>query len=102
MPNTSIKVPVELRDRLSELARRGHTTLAAAITHALDVAETHDFWEQVRASMPERGSVGAGEFAESFRAGSSAPRSGPAPEPGDLDQTLSDGLDPDEARSDVL
>lgn len=102
MPNTSIKVPVELRDRLSELARRERTTLAATITHALDVAETADFWERVRASMPERGPVGTGEPAESCRAGSSAPRSGPTPEPDDLDRTLSDGLDPHEDWSDVL
>lgn len=84
MSNTSIKVPVELRDRLSELARRRHTTLAATISHALDVAETADFWERVRASMPERPLIGVTGVDEV------------------LDRTLSDGLDPDEDWSDVL
>lgn len=82
MPNTSIKVPVELRDRLSALARRQHVTLAAAITRALDVAEAAEFWEQVRTSMPERSDDGA--------------------EADGLGRTLSDGLDREEDWSDVL
>ncbi|HEU0190491.1 MAG TPA: hypothetical protein VFR17_04375 [Mycobacterium sp.] len=83
MPTTSIKVPVELRDRLSALARRQRMTLAAAITHALDVAESTEFWERVRASMPERPSPGSASAD-------------------DLDRTLADGLDPDEDWGDVL
>jgi DNA-binding transcriptional regulator/RsmH inhibitor MraZ len=82
MPNTSIKVPIELRDRLSALARRRHVTLAAAITHALDIAERAEFWEQVRTSMPERPPD--------------------TTEADDLGRTLTDGLDPDEDWSDVL
>lgn len=83
MPTTSIKVPVELRDRLSALARQRQITLAGAITHALDVAESTEFWERVRTSMPER------------HAADAAPVD-------DLDRTLADGLDPDEDWSDVL
>ncbi len=81
MPNTSIKVPVELRDRLSALARRQHVTLAAAITQALDVAEAAEFWEQVRTSMPERRSDAGDD---------------------EIGRTLSDGLDPEEDWSDLL
>lgn len=82
MPTTSIKVPVELRDRLSGLARRRQMTLAATIAHALDVAESTEFWEQVRTSMPERSLTDT--TAD------------------DLDRTLADGLDPDEDWSDVF
>lgn len=84
MPTTSIKVPVELRDRLSALARRRQMTLAATIADALDVAESTEFWERVRTSMPERPSAAATAAAD------------------DLDRTLADGLDPDEDWSDVL
>ena len=83
MPSTSIKVPVELRDRLSALARRRHATLAATINHALDIAEAAEFWERVRESMPERSATDPIEAC-------------------DLDRTLSDGLDPAENWSDVL
>lgn len=48
MAVTTIKVPAELRDRLSELARREHTTLAAVIAKLLDAAEAQAFWEAVR------------------------------------------------------
>lgn len=80
MPSTSIKVPVELRDRLSALARRRHATLAATINHALDIAEAEEFWQQVRDTMP----------------------AGPAVDQGESDRALSDGLDSDEDWSDVF
>ena len=48
MAVTTIKVPAELRDRLSELARREHTTLATVIAKLLDAAEERAFWEAVR------------------------------------------------------
>lgn len=83
MPNTSIKVPVELRDRLSAIARQQRVTLAAAITRALDVAETAEFWERVRTSMPERVPAQALDADEFGR-------------------TLADGLEPDEDWTDVL
>ncbi len=51
MATTTLKVPVELRDRLADQARRRGTTLAGAIAHALEVAEEHEFWEDVRATM---------------------------------------------------
>lgn len=45
---TTIKVPVELRDRLAARAQRQHTTLAGAIARALDESDERAFWEQVR------------------------------------------------------
>ncbi|GAA2294242.1 hypothetical protein GCM10009853_057790 [Glycomyces scopariae] len=48
---TTIKVPVELRDRVSRLARSQHVSMAAAIEHALDAAETEAFWAEFRAAM---------------------------------------------------
>lgn len=48
---TTIKVPIELRDRISKLARSQHTTMAGAVERALDAAETEAFWAEVRATM---------------------------------------------------
>lgn len=48
MTTTTIKVPVELRDRLAEVARRKNITMAAAIAQALDAAEEQRFWDAVR------------------------------------------------------
>ncbi|RRR97640.1 hypothetical protein [Glycomyces terrestris] len=48
---TTIKVPVELRDRISRLASSQHTTMAGAVERALDAAETQAFWAEVRATM---------------------------------------------------
>jgi hypothetical protein len=45
---TTIKVPREVRDRLAEVARAQHVTLATALVHALDRAEELDFWTAVR------------------------------------------------------
>jgi predicted transcriptional regulator len=83
MAMTTIKVPVELHDRLAVLARRGHTTLAGAIERSLDQADTAAFWEEMRATM------GTEQAALSRDAGH-------------LAATLSDGLDPAEDWSDVL
>lgn len=46
---TTIKVPRELRDRLSALARSQHTTLAGAITRILDEVDEQAFWAAIRA-----------------------------------------------------
>lgn len=54
---TTIKVPRELRDRLAQRASRSRTTLAEAISAALDESEEREFWAQVRqanASIPEQ------------------------------------------------
>lgn len=45
---TTIKVPVELRDRLAEVARRKNIPMAAAIAQALDAAEEQQFWDAVQ------------------------------------------------------
>jgi predicted transcriptional regulator len=85
MTSTTIKVPTELRDRLAELAKREHTTLAGAIARSLDRAETAAFWEDVRATMSgvdARGAVSA--EVERFA------------------DTLTDGLDPDEDWTGIL
>jgi hypothetical protein len=80
MPMTTIKVPVELRDRLAELARREHTSMADAVARALDSAEDAAFWSEVAATMgPQRPSLDAERVAGS----------------------LTDGLDPDESWDDV-
>jgi hypothetical protein len=83
MTMTTIKVPVELRNRLALQARREHTTLAGAIERSLDRADAAAFWEEMRATM------GVGQAALSRDARS-------------LAGTLADGLDPDEDWSDIL
>lgn len=41
---TTIKVSRELRDRIAERAHADHVSLAAAISHALDLADRQEFW----------------------------------------------------------
>lgn len=49
MPNpTTIRVPSDLRDRIAARARAKGTTLAVAITEALDASEDELFWSRVR------------------------------------------------------
>lgn len=81
MTTTTIKVPTDLRDRLAEVARREHTTLAGAIARSLDAAENAAFWEAVEETM-----------------GGSEPQR----EAEQLSGSLADGLDPDETWDDVL
>lgn len=85
MTSTTIKVPVELRDRIAELAKREHTTLAGAIALSLDRAETAAFWEDVRATM-------SGVETQAATTNDAE----------QLAATLTDGLDPDEDWTDVL
>ena len=58
---TTIKVPVELRDRLAVIARAQGTSLAGAIAHSLEVSEESSFWQQLDAAWadnpPVTGSV---------------------------------------------
>lgn len=85
MSTTTIKVPVELRDRLADLAKREGTTLAGAIERSLEKADAAAFWADVRATMGGADAqVAAALEAEQFSG------------------ALSDGLDPDEDWSDVL
>jgi predicted transcriptional regulator len=49
MTVTTIKVPIELRDRLAARAKHDNVTMARVITQALDEAEEREFWERVRA-----------------------------------------------------
>lgn len=51
MATTTLKVPVELRDRLAEKARRHGTTLAGAIAHALEADDEREFWDEVQETM---------------------------------------------------
>lgn len=84
MRSTTIKVPVELRDRLAAVAAREHITLAEAIRRSLDNAEEAAFWSDVSATMGAPAeTVGRQAEAEQFR--------------GDL----ADGLDPTENWDDV-
>lgn len=85
MPTTTLKVPVELRDRLAEQARRHGTTLAGAIARALEAAEEREFWDEVRKTMSTPGARQE-LIAESERFAS----------------TLRDGTEPDEDWSDLL
>ncbi|WP_158299778.1 hypothetical protein [Glycomyces paridis] len=48
---TTIKVPVELRDRIAKLAEHRHLTMAGAVERAIDVAEEEEFWARARAVM---------------------------------------------------
>lgn len=84
MTMTTIKVPVELRDRLAERARRDNTTLAGAIASSLEAAETQQFWQQVRATM-----------------GTTAARTQLAAESETFASTLVDGQEP-EGWNDIL
>lgn len=78
---TTIKVPVELRNRLAEIARREDTTLAGAISRMLDAAEEAAFWRQAAETMSIPAAMAD---AVAFQG------------------TLIDGLDPDERWDDVL
>jgi F420-dependent methylenetetrahydromethanopterin dehydrogenase len=84
MASTTIKVPVELRDRLAVLASRQNTTLAGAIAQSLDAAESAAFWADVAKTMS---TTGAG-----------APLSSEIQQ---LSGSLTDGLDPEETWDDV-
>ena len=84
MPSTTIKVPVELRDRLAALARRDNTSLAGAITASLDSAESAAFWTDVVRTMSTTGVGSPIAFDVEQLSGS-----------------LADGLDPDESWDDV-
>jgi hypothetical protein len=83
MAMTTIKVPVELHDRLTLMARREHTTLAGAIERSLDRADAAAFWEEMRVTM---GAEQAALLRDARR----------------FAGTQADGLDPDEDWSDVL
>jgi hypothetical protein len=83
MAMTTIKVPVELHDRLALLASREQTTLAGAIERSLERADTAAFWEDMRAAMGTEQAM-LSRDAKRFAG------------------TLADGLDPDEDWSDVL
>jgi hypothetical protein len=84
MSTTTIKVPVELRDRLAALANREHTTLAGAIERSLDAAESAAFWSAVASTM-------GGRDAQRRIAADTERFEG----------SLADGLDPDESWDDV-
>ncbi|MDR1152229.1 MAG: hypothetical protein LBK72_07115 [Bifidobacteriaceae bacterium] len=80
MPSTTVKVPVELRDRLAHVAAQRHQTIAAVIATALDSAEERQFWRDVAATMAPGGA---------------------ARDVSILDGSLADGIDPDETWDDV-
>jgi len=83
MPSTTIKVPVELRDRLAALARREHTTLAGAIARTLDAAEDAAFRAEVGTTM------GGAQVQRRIA------------DPARLNGSVTDCLDPDENWDDV-
>lgn len=84
MSSTTIKVPVELRDRLAALASRENTTLAGAIARSLDAAESAVFWADVARTMS---TTGVGSPVSSYAE--------------ELSGSLTDGLDPEETWDDV-
>ncbi|MFC3496013.1 hypothetical protein [Glycomyces rhizosphaerae] len=47
----TIEVPVELRDRIVNLASRQHITMVEVLRRAIETAETEAFWSEVRATM---------------------------------------------------
>lgn len=83
MASTTIKVPVELRDRLAALAERDHTTLAGAIERSLDAADESAFWTRLAATMGSAAPGVSHRLAE------------------DVSGSLADGLDPAESWDDV-
>lgn len=84
MPSTTIKVPVELRDRLAAVAGREKTTLAGVIAASLDAAESARFWSDLdRALTDERGRRSLTDESARFAA------------------SLVDGLDREETWDDV-
>jgi hypothetical protein len=84
MPSRTIKVPVELRERLAELASRDHITLAEAIARSLDAAESTEFWAGFTRT------TGAPGFG-----------SGVSSDDEQLSGALTDGLNPRESWDDV-
>jgi hypothetical protein len=48
---TTVKVPVELRDRLRAFARTCDMTISATLENLLDEHDTRAFWEQVDAAQ---------------------------------------------------
>lgn len=48
---TTIKVSIELRDRIARLAESHHLTMAGAVERALNVAEEEEFWVRARELM---------------------------------------------------
>ncbi len=92
MPTTTIKVPIELRDRIAALAEREHTTLAGAITRSLDAAEEAAFWVSVSETL------GASHVAGQSRVDAHLESRVTAEA---LSGDLTDGLDPEESWDDV-
>lgn len=84
MATTTIRVPIELRDRLAERAAAHNTSLAEAIAHALEAEERAAFWAEAQATM-------GGRNIAAIRVDTAA-----------LAGTMKDGLDPDERWDDVL
>jgi predicted transcriptional regulator len=66
MPSTTIKVPRELRDRLTARAEAQGTTLAGAIRNALEASDEEQFWAAIRA---EHAALSAREREAYLRAG---------------------------------
>lgn len=92
MASTTIKVPVELRDRLAALAEREDTTLAGAITRSLDAAEEAAFWASVSETLGASYVAGQGRVDVHLESRVSAEA---------LSGDLTDGLDPEESWDDV-
>jgi hypothetical protein len=89
MRTTTIKVPVELRDRLAARAEQEHTTLAEAIRRSLDAAEDAAFWSGVAATM--------GQPIATATPRATTPQAAAE----ELRGSLADGLDPTETWDDV-
>lgn len=51
---TTMKVPVEVRDRLKKCTAKG-STQGETIARALDALERAEFWSAVRAQVPDAG-----------------------------------------------
>jgi hypothetical protein len=81
MPSTTIKVPIELRDRLAALARERRVSMARVREESLDASDEALFWRRVAETMPPVGAAAESPLVEA---------------------ALKDGLDPEETWSDVL
>lgn len=53
MAQTTIKVPVDLRQRVQEHAHRAHLSQAAVLEHALDLLDREAFFDQLRRDLAE-------------------------------------------------
>ena len=75
---TTLRVPTELRDEISRLAKQRGTTMLDVVTDAVHRLSREQWWTLVRSALDEMSDAEAGSYHDESRR---------------LDATASDGLD---------